>query len=451
MKQHHKYHNNIYIIMNGLSLLNPNDMENKPNEMENNTDNEEVQKLLGLTIKSNCNNELDYIPIPPACNKEKEDCEQIKCKPLKEFDIQLDKINDIQDPKLLGSGGMNAVIDITCDKELPLALRLTTDPDIKEKESVGLLYQTKLSKSIEEGGYGCQYIAKVYDFGDYTGNFKNHEKGVYGILEKLPMDLFYRATEVPGNVFTEDDIKSMTKQMLEALSCMHRNNIYHFDIKPENIMMCDEENKNIKLIDFGLCYTYDKHSEMPITARGSPSYYSPGFNFRYHKEELNKELTNKIDRRPYPIDDLWALAVIICLITGINIVQDSGITIPIKEKNIIVEKSKNFQGSSYILKFIEHYYDVLYKESINKNGYIMVKDVKYSKECIQFLRRIFDTVDSKTNKPTETFTTLSADDLLDDPWFQEVKETKGGKSRRKRKHKRKTKRRSSKRKTKSKK
>ena len=422
--------------MNGLSLLNPNDMEDKPNDMENNRDNEKGQNLLGLTIKSNCNNELDYIPIPPACNKEKEDCKPIECNPL-----GLNEINNIQEPKLLGEGGMNKVYDITYNNDLPLALRLTTDPDIKEKESVGLLYQTKLSKSEKEGGSGCPYIAKVYDFGDYEGNFKNHTKGVYGILEKLPMDLFYRATDVPGNVFTEDDIKSMTKQMLEALYCMHRNNIYHFDIKPENIMMCDEGNKNIKLIDFGLCYTYDEHSEMPVTARGSPSYYSPGFNFRYHKEKLNKKLTNKIDKKPYPIDDLWALAVTICLITGINIVQSSDITIPIKEYNIIVEKSKNFQRSPYILKFIEYYYDELYKESINHNGYIMVGDVKYSKECIQFLRRIFDTVDSKTNKPTETFTTLTADELLEDPWFQQVKEIKGGKSKRKRRHKRKTKRR----------
>ncbi len=406
--------------MNGLSLLNPNDMKN-------NRDNEKGQNLLGLTIKSNCNNELDYIPIPPACNKEKEDCKPIECNPL-----GLNEINKIQEPKLLGEGGMNKVYDITYNKDLPLALRLTTDPDIKKKESVGLLYQTKLSKSIEEGGYGCPYIAKVYDFGDYTGNFKNHEKGVYGILEKLPMDLFYRATEVPGNVFTEDDIKSMTKQMLEALSCMHRNNIYHFDIKPENIMMCDEGNKNIKLIDFGLCYTYDEHSEMPVTARGSPSYYSPGFNFRYHNK-----YHNKIDRRPYPIDDLWALAVTICLITGINIVQDSDITIPIKNnKNEIVEESKNNVKSSYILKFSEYFYN----QSV-KDGYIEVGNVKYSKECIQFLRRIFDTVDSKTNKPTETFTTLTAHELLKDPWFQE---TKGGKSKRKRRHKRKTKRKSQK-------
>ena len=246
------------------------------------------------------------------------------------------------------------------------------------------------------------------------------------------MDLFERAT-TDGNVFTEDDLKSITKQMLKALSCMHGNNIYHFDIKPENIMMCDEGNQNIKLIDFGLCYTYDEHSEMPITARGSPSYFSPGFNFRYHKEELNKKLTNKIDRRPYPIDDLWALAVTICLITGINIVESSDITIPVKENNIIVEESKNIYKSSYILKFSEYYYDQ------------SVEDVKYSEKCIQFLRRIFDTVDSKTNNPTETFTTLSADELLQDPW---IKETKGGKSKRKRKNKRKTKKRKSKRKRK---
>ena len=414
-----------------------------PESLENNIISKDSQELLGLTIISNCNNELGYIPQPPACEKP-EVCKKILCEPLEEIGIKLEKINKITNPKLLGTGGMNKVYDISYGDK-PLALRLTTTgtKDIKEKESVGLLYQTKLSKSKEEGGLGCEYIAKVHDFGQYknlSDNFKIDRQGVYGILEKLPMDLFERAT-TEGNVFTEDHLKSMTKQMLEALSCMHKNHIYHFDIKPENIMMCDEGNKNIKLIDFGLCYTYDEQSEMPVSARGSPNYFSPGFNFRYHKEELNETLTNKIDRRPYPIDDLWALAVTICLITGINIVQDSDITIPIKNnKNEIVEASKNSVKSSYILKFSESFYN----QSV-KDGYIEVGNEKYSKECIQFLRRIFDTVDSDSNKPTETFTTLSADELLQDPW---IKETKGGKSKRKRKNKRKTKKRKSKRKRK---
>ena len=415
-----------------------------PESLEDNIISKDSQELLGLTIKSNCNNELNYIPIPPACNKEKEDCKPIECNPL-----GLNEINNIQEPKLLGRGGMNAVIDITYDKDLPLALRLTTTDtdDIKEKESVGLLYQTKLSKSIEEGGYGCPYIAKVYDFGDYTGNFNKNveieieieneikkkklkipEKGVYGILEKLPMDLFERAT-TEGNIFTENDLKSMTKQLLMALSCMHKNNIYHFDIKPENIMMCDDGNENVKLIDFGLCYTYDKDTydendptNEVLTLRGTPDYFSPGVLFRADRE---------MENIPCPIDDLWALAVTICLIS-------------------FPTSLKRFTG-----------------KGINKGTkmYIFNKDYEKKKklskmpESIRFCKRIFDTVTILSEDPInggemqptdETFFTLTAADLLKDPWFQEVKEVKGGKSKRKRKikNKRKTKKRKSKRKRK---
>jgi len=46
-----------------LSIFNPESLEK----------NIISQELLGLTITSNCNNELDYIPTPPACNKEEED------------------------------------------------------------------------------------------------------------------------------------------------------------------------------------------------------------------------------------------------------------------------------------------------------------------------------------------------------------------------------------------
>ena len=415
-----------------LTLFNPNDMENKPNDMENKTDNKDSPKLFGLTIKSNCNNELNYIPQPPACKKT-EVCETIKCDPLEEIGIQLKEINNIQEPKLLGTGGMNAVIDITYDNELPLALRLTTKRTlgIKENESVGLLYQTKLSKSIEEGGYGCPYIAKVYDFGEYTGDFnKNVEierenkiikekleipkEGVYGILEKLPQDLLDRI--MVGSKFTEDDVKIMTKQILEALSCMHSNDIYHFDIKPDNIMMCDEGNQNIKLIDFGLCYTDNgqKTSNGILTKiRGTPGarYLSPGYYFRKNK---------LIEDKPYPIDDLWSVAIVMCLI-----LSPDGFLL-----------TNFFPGTWDVATFTRRY--------IKHDGtYTSTTGITYSKQCIDFIEKIFNTVNSE-KKPTETFTTLTADKLLEDPWFQEVKEIKGGKSKRKRRHKRKTKRRSQK-------
>ena len=388
--------------MASLSLFNPNDMEN-------NTDNEDVQNLLGLTIKSNCNNELNYIPQPPACKK-MEVCKPIECKPLGSIGIELNEINNIRNPMQLGRGGMNIVYDITYDKELPLALRLTTisTSDIKKNESVGLLYQTKLSKSIEEGGYGCPYIAKVYDFGEYAGNFQNHRKGVYGILEKLPEDLLERILN--ESTFTEENLKIMTKQILEALSCMHNNKIYHFDIKPENIMMCDEGNQNIKLIDFGLCYTDNgqKTSNGLLTKiRGTPGarYLSPGYYFR---------IEGYIEDKPYPIDDLWSVAIVMCLI-----LSPDGFLL-----------TNFFRGTWDVATFT--------RKSIKHDGtYTSATGITYSKQCIDFIEKIFKTVDNNKS-PTEKFTKLTADELLQDPWFQEVK---GGKSKRKRRHKRKTKRR----------
>ena len=74
---------------------------------------ENNQELLGLTITSNCNNEIGYIPTPPAC----EECVKLTCKPLGSIGIDLTKINEIQKPELIGTGGMNRVYDISYECE----------------------------------------------------------------------------------------------------------------------------------------------------------------------------------------------------------------------------------------------------------------------------------------------------------------------------------------------
>lgn len=53
----------------------------------------------------------------------------------------------------------------------------------------------------------------------------------------------------------EEKIKKILSQLRNAMYCLYQNNIYHCDIKPENIMLCktsDNTNINIKIIDFGL-------------------------------------------------------------------------------------------------------------------------------------------------------------------------------------------------------
>lgn len=53
---------------------------------------------------------------------------------------------------------------------------------------------------------------------------------------------------------------------------MHKINIVHWDLKPENLLI--DHNKNIKIVDFGLSNTF-KEGELLKTACGSPCYAAP--------------------------------------------------------------------------------------------------------------------------------------------------------------------------------
>ena len=89
------------------------------NENNSTLDNFTIGKY---SLESNCNNELTYFQFDkmPSCIRN--ECDKLLCKPLKDLNIDVSKI----DKKLvkLGEGAFNDVFDITYDDDTPIVLRL---------------------------------------------------------------------------------------------------------------------------------------------------------------------------------------------------------------------------------------------------------------------------------------------------------------------------------------
>jgi calcium-dependent protein kinase len=103
----------------------------------------------------------------------------------------------------------------------------------------------------------------------------------------------------------EADIKNVMIQLLNTLSYLHRENIVHRDVKPENILY-DPLTKKIKLIDFGIAKPFVRRSIFVdlLTQTGTLYYRAPEmFNFGGYREGV----------------DVWAAGITLFkLFTGIT-------------------------------------------------------------------------------------------------------------------------------------
>jgi len=58
--------------------------------------------------------------------------------------------------------------------------------------------------------------------------------------------------------FTEHDAAILTRDLISGINALHRHDILHLDIKPENILFdCHGEDAKIKITDFGLSKVYN--------------------------------------------------------------------------------------------------------------------------------------------------------------------------------------------------
>ena len=71
-------------------------------------------------------------------------------------------------------------------------------------------------------------------------------------------------------------LKKIFEQVLSGLAYMHKMNICHRDIKPDNILY-DPETEQVKIVDFGISKKTAIHNEKRImlTMTGTFNYRAP--------------------------------------------------------------------------------------------------------------------------------------------------------------------------------
>jgi len=171
-----------------------------------------------------------------------------KLDPATDYNLQCQSGVNYEVDELLGSGTYNKVWSLKDDKDK--VLRITNpqvEPFILEGEITGLFLQSYMAKPKTEGGIGCPYICRVYEFGYVDKGAPNQR--VYAILESLPTsELFEKIHELQDQrQFL--NLRKTFHQILQGLNCMHTHRYAHLDMKTENVGL--DASGNAKIFDFG--------------------------------------------------------------------------------------------------------------------------------------------------------------------------------------------------------
>lgn len=134
-----------------------------------------------------------------------------------------------------------------------------------------------------------------------------YNKTAYYVMEYIEGGSLADYVKAHGGRLSWDEAARLIRPICEAVAMLHSNKVAHYDIKPQNIMIQqDEDCLRPVLIDFGLAKHYDGQGQ--ATSSIAAAGYTPG----YAPMEQYTGL-----RQFSPATDVYALAATICFcLTG---------------------------------------------------------------------------------------------------------------------------------------
>ncbi|XP_014045922.1 serine/threonine-protein kinase 17A isoform X1 [Salmo salar] len=108
-------------------------------------------------------------------------------------------------------------------------------------------------------------------------------------------EVFNQCVAERDEAFSQEEVKWLMRQILEGVAFLHRNNIVHLDLKPQNILLTSAcPLGDIKIVDFGLSRRLCQNQELR-EIMGTPEYVAP--------EILNYEPISTAT-------DMWSIGVL---------------------------------------------------------------------------------------------------------------------------------------------
>ena len=287
----------------------------------------------------------------------------IPIKSLSNFDI-----DDYNIVKSIGEGTFGKIYEVEDKYHRHFAMKKLMCNSIKEMEILKKEYEFLFN--FEDLNIN---LVKIY--GIETKKLDRTTFVIYVLMELAKTDWEKEIIQRKkiNNFYSEKELILILKDLAITLSKLQQNNISHRDIKPQNILIC--ENGILKISDFGEAkenFNNNYNDTVKQTIRGTELYMSPALF-----KSLKKKVKSKYAKHNTYKSDVFSLGYCILLAASLNFDCLYSIR-EIHNMNLIKKTINTFINKRYSDKFIDLILTMIETDEIKRPDFIQLEKIMKS-------------------------------------------------------------------------